>query len=79
MRVVEEIVRPESKITIFSWNGKFIIKFEQDVLEQTYKVSELDLTSEADVKTILSEAFIATVEQRFAQMRKDFYTAMDGI
>lgn len=79
MRVVEEIVRPESKITIYAWNGKFIIKFEQDILEQTYKVSELDLTGESDVKAILSEAFISKVEQRFVQMRQEFYTALDAI
>lgn len=73
MRVVAELPHQECKITIFSMNMKFIIKFEQGVLEQTYKLSEMDVVNGVDgVFEILDEAFISKVVARFADMRKDF-------
>ncbi|MXV16276.1 hypothetical protein [Hufsiella ginkgonis] len=76
MRVVAELPRPDCKITIFSMNMKFIIKFEKGVLEQTYKLSEIDMMKGLDsVFEILDEAFIATVVQRFEGMSADFRQA----
>lgn len=73
MKVIAELPHPECKITIFSMNMKFIIKFEQGVLEQTYKLSEMDVVNGVDgVFEILDEAFISKVVARFAEMRKDF-------
>lgn len=73
MRVVAELPHPECKITIFSMNMKFIIKFEQGALEQTYKLSEMDALKGLDsVFEILDETFIAKVSARFAEMRRDF-------
>lgn len=44
MRVIAELPHPDCKITLFHMNQKYIIKFEQGTLEQSYKLSELDLT-----------------------------------
>lgn len=79
MRVVSEISHPQCRISIFAWNGKYLIKFEQDLLEQTYKVSEFDVTGDADLKTMLSETFISSVLQRFDQMRESLHTALDTV
>jgi len=74
MRVVAELPRPDCKITIFSMNMKFVIKFEQGVLEQTYKLSEMDVTGGLDgVFQLLDEEFIATVVERFKSMNHDFH------
>jgi hypothetical protein len=70
MRVVTEIPHPAVKITIFSWNGKYIIKLERGPLEQTYKVSELDILAEADIIKMIDEDFISGALQRFAEMGK---------
>ncbi len=43
MRVVAELPRPDCKITIFSMNMKFLVKIEKGKLEQTYKLSEMDI------------------------------------
>jgi len=76
MRTVAELPRPDCKITIYSMNMKFIIKFEQGVLEQTYKLSEMDVTGGADgVFQLLDEEFIAGVVARFKTMNNDFYDA----
>ena len=79
MRVVAEIPHPKTKITIFSWNGRYLVKFEYGLLEQTYKVSEMDLTSEADIEAIVSEGFIAKVMVRFKDMEKDFGQAINEV
>ncbi|TDG34981.1 hypothetical protein EZJ43_15535 [Pedobacter changchengzhani] len=77
MRVVAELPHPECKITIFSMNQKFIVKFELGSLEQSYKLSELDLSGGGvnDVFEILDETFIATVVKRFKQMNVEFVEA----
>lgn len=73
MRVVAELPRPDCKITIFSMNGKFIIKFEKGNFEQTYKLAEMDLLEGLDgVFQLLDEEFIAGVVSRFDQMLADF-------
>jgi hypothetical protein len=69
MRVIAEIPHPAVKITLFHWNGKYLIKLERGNLEQTYKVSELDVTGEQEVRAILDEPFIADVVELFDQMR----------
>jgi hypothetical protein len=79
MRVVAEIPHPKTKITIFSWNGRYLVKFEYGLLEQTYKVSEMDLTSEDDINEIVSEAFIGKVMARFKDMEKDFGQAINAV
>ena len=44
MRIIAEMPHPDCKISIFSMNGKFLIKLEQGGLEQTYKLAEADVT-----------------------------------
>jgi hypothetical protein len=58
-------------------NQKYIIKFEQGTLEQSYKLSELDLSGGGanEIFQILDEEFIATVIARFNTMRLDFSQA----
>jgi len=76
MRVVAELPRPDCKITIFSMNMKFIIKFEQGVLEQTFKLSEMDVTDGINgVFQLLDEEFVSSVVGRFKAMNNDFHLA----
>ena len=79
MRVVKESIRPECKVTIFQWNGKYLIKLEKGLIEQTFKVPELDITSEEDLDAILNEDFMKKAETRFQEMMKALQTAMQDI
>lgn len=79
MRVIGEIQHPECKITIFHWNNRYLIKLEQGPLEQTFKIQEFDLTSEADIKSIVSEAFIQEALHRFESMGQALNDAMSKI
>ena len=77
MRIIAELPHPDCKITLFNMNQKYIVKFEQGPLEQSYKISELELTGGGanEIFQILDEAFIATAVERFKTMRADFSAA----
>ncbi|MBY0244923.1 MAG: hypothetical protein K2Q03_05660 [Sphingobacteriaceae bacterium] len=77
MRIIAELPHPDCKISIFNMNQKYIVKFEQGTLEQSYKLSELDLSGGGvnDVFEILDDEFIKTVVDKFKSMRTDFNTA----
>jgi hypothetical protein len=79
MRVVGEIEHPECKITIFHWNNKYLIKLEMGPFEQTFKLNEFDISSEADLKKILDEDFISKAMARFEDMSRSLAEATDGI
>ena len=72
MRIVKEIVQAPLKISIFSWNQKYLIKYENGPLEQTYKVDELDVISEADLDIFLTDEFILRVKEVFNDMNAAF-------
>lgn len=76
MRVIAELPHPEFKISIFSMNQKFIVKIEKGILEQSYKLAEMDLTDGVNsVFEILDEEFLEGVATRFIDMGKDFKEA----
>ncbi len=73
MRVISENIKENLKITLFSWNEKYILKFEQGLLEQTYKISQLDVYGEQEVLEILkNEDFIKKINDNFEKMRADW-------
>lgn len=79
MRQIAEIPNPEMKITVFSWNGKYLIKLEKGPLEQTYKVDEMEVTGEADVRQMLDETFLDRALNRFKEMRQDLQQAQQRV
>lgn len=79
MRVVGEIPNPHCKITIFSWNNKYLIKLEQGLLEQTFKVSEMDVTGDEDIKKLIEGNFLKSALERFNNMNQSLYEALENI
>lgn len=76
MRSIAELPHPDCKITIFSMNQKFIIKIEQGSLEQTYKISEMDVTDGVNgVFQLLDETFIDQALAHFKSMMTIFKEA----
>lgn len=76
MRIVAELPHPDCKISIFSMNQKFIIKFEQGTLEQSYKISETDIIGGVNgIFELIDESFIKQVVEQFGVMRKSFLQA----
>lgn len=79
MRVVEEIPHNQFKITIFSWNGKYITKIEIGQFEQVYKINESDVMGVDDIKMMINDAFLSKVMNRFVEMRSDFAESFKNI
>lgn len=77
MRIVKDIPHPRFKITVFSWNSKYIIKIEDAHLEQVYKIDEAQISSLAEFENILSTPFLLKVLKRFSDMSQDFSEAWD--
>ena len=76
MRIIAELPHPEFKISILNMNQKYIVKIEQATLEQSYKISEMDLTDGVNsIFELLDEEFLKKVSARFAEMRKDYSDA----
>ena len=76
MRVIKEIPHSLCRISIFQWNGKYIIKLEQDNLEQTFKIDEFDIMNLDEVESIISEDFLKSAADRFRKMNFDLDKAM---
>lgn len=71
MRVIAEIPHELFKITVYSWNEKYLVKFERGMYEQTYKIREMDLTGEEEIHQLISDQdFINTVSIRFDDMHR---------
>ena len=68
MRVVKEVTRGEIRISIFSWNSKYIFKYELGPMEQTFKVSETEILEESELEGFLEGEFLEEVNQRFKEM-----------
>ncbi|WP_276374357.1 hypothetical protein [Chryseolinea sp. H1M3-3] len=79
MRVVGEIPHEVCKITLFAWNNRYLIKLEHGLLEQTYKVNQFDITSEADLYKIVDKSFIDDALNRFGEMDKTLQLALERV
>ncbi len=79
MRVVGEIPNPTCKITIYLWNNRYLIKFEQGYLEQTYKIDQFELINEGDLYKIVTESFINQVLTQFESMAQSLNKALQSV
>jgi len=75
MRIVKEVPHPRFKITIFSWNDKYIVKIEDAHLEQTFKINSSEVTGIDEIEAMLTEDFLVSALKRFVQMGDDFAQA----
>ena len=73
MRVVKEVTLGEIRVSVFSWNSKYIFKYELGPMEQTFKVSETDILEEAELDAFLEGEFLEEVQQRFKEMGESLF------
>jgi len=79
MRVVKEFIQEEIRISIFSWNNKYILKYELGPMEQTFKVSEMDVLEESDLESFWSGDFFDQVKIRFTEMGNSFRAQVENL
>jgi len=77
MRVVKEFSRPDCKITIYSWNNRYIVKLEQGTIEQTFKIDALDIENDEAVLKVLDAEFLQQALIRFQDMGQSLYEAIE--
>lgn len=71
MRIAGYIEHPTYVITVFQMDDKFSVKFEKNLLEQTYKFrSGPYLSGINEIKKIVDDAFLIAVDQAFIAMEK---------
>ncbi|MEK6476132.1 hypothetical protein WJR50_01315 [Catalinimonas sp. 4WD22] len=79
MRVIGEVPHEKCKITIFAWNNKYLIKLERGVIEQTFKVPEMDVTGDDDIKKMLEGKFMEKAVARFEEMEASLFEALESL
>lgn len=71
MRIADEIIHPEYKITVFEHNKKIILQIESDMLTQTFKFREAELLqSGKELRRYLDSDFFYKVAEQFVEMQK---------
>lgn len=68
MRDLGRIDHPECRVSLFSWNNRYIVKFEQGLCEQTLKFEHLELGGETELRQRLSPEFISKVAAHFPHL-----------
>jgi hypothetical protein len=70
MRVIAEIPHPQLKITIFSMNNKYVVKFEAGPYEQVFKVTHEDVEGLDSLKVKIDDDLLEKVAEAFRLMHK---------
>ncbi len=77
MRYLRDIPNPVHKISLYQWNGKYIIKFEAGgQYEQIYKLDETEVASESEIDAIVDHLLLNQVQERFKSMHADFTASL---
>ncbi len=71
MRIVGTIDHPILKITVFKMDNKFSIKFENGLLEQTFKIrGGSEINSFEDIQKLVDPKWLGEVMQMLQQMNQ---------
>ena len=76
MRLIKTLFIEDIKITIFDFDLKYVIKFENYRLEQTYKLDKLEFSGLDDLERKINSDIIKSIKNRFSDMTselKKFY------
>lgn len=79
MRVVKETTVDGIRVSVFDWNNKYLIKFEEGMVEQTFKVNATDITSESDLELFVEGEFFDKIKERFHEMHKSFQYGLKNL
>ena len=79
MRVVREFSKDGIRLSIFSWNNKYLVKYELGPMEQTFKIPEMDILDEADLEAFFEGDFFDSVKVRFKEMGETFQKKLENL
>lgn len=75
MRILGTIPNKEFKTTVFSWNERYIVKFEAGAFEQVYKFPTSLFQNWEDLDKLFDDDFLDNIRMRFSQMVSDCETS----
>ena len=78
MRYIKDIPDPRFKVGLYAWNNKYIVRIEAGMLEQTYKISEMDITEPDDVPAMLDQSFLDQVAAQLIPCRQPGAPLLNG-
>jgi hypothetical protein len=79
VRVVKEFSKDGIRVSVFSWNNKYLLKYELGPMEQTFKIPETDILDESDLDTFYSGNFFIEVVDRFKEMGQSFQKQLENL
>ena len=68
MRIIDSIPHPQLRISIFSMNDKYLVKFEAGSYEQTYKFDHDSVLGLEDLKSRVDDNLLEQIASVFRQM-----------
>ena len=71
MRLIKTLFIEDIKITIFDFDLKYVIKFENYRLEQTFKLDKLEFNGLDDLERKINSDIIKSIKNRFSDMTSD--------
>ena len=71
MRLIKTLFIEDIKITIFDFDLKYVIKFEKNRLEQTFKLDKLEFSELDNLERKINSDIIKSIKNRFLDMSKD--------
>ena len=71
MRLIKTLFIEDIKITIFDFDLKYVIKFEKNRLEQTFKLDKLEFSELDDLERKINSDIIKSIKNRFSDMKSD--------
>lgn len=79
MRVVSEFSKDGIRVSVFSWNNKYLLKYELGPMEQTFKIPETDILEESDLNSFYQGEFFDQVTLRFKEMGESFQKQLENL
>jgi hypothetical protein len=76
MRIIDEFFLDGCKVTLMSWNNRYLIKVEYDLLEQVFKLDQFAVESAQQLRTLLDADFMAQARKRFEEMEEALHQSL---
>ena len=71
MRLIKTLFIEDIKVTIFDFDLKYVIKFEKNRLEQTFKLDKLEFSELDNLERKINSDIIKSIKNRFSDMTSD--------
>jgi hypothetical protein len=79
LRLAATIPHPHCRISILSWNEKWIIEIEAGAYKQTYRISQDSVQGLEQAKKLVTPQLLSRTMERFHEMHADFDIAYKSL